>query len=81
MSPSAIEVGASSSSPESRGTRQLEVGGHLWTVAEAEFPTWNDPVGRCLMFTSDAVIRRVRRYPADWYARTDAALFEVSLSI
>jgi len=59
----------------------VDAGGHRWTVAEAEFPTSNDPVGRCLMFISDAVIRRVRAYPADWYERTDSALYLVSLSI
>jgi hypothetical protein len=62
-------------------TRFVEAAGHRWTVAEADFPTSTDPVGRCLMFTCDTVIRRVRCYPPDWYERTDSALFEVSLSI
>jgi hypothetical protein len=62
-------------------TRLVEGGGHCWSVVEAEYPTSTDPVGRCLMFSCDAVVRRVRAYPADWYARTDAALYEVSLSI
>jgi hypothetical protein len=58
-------------------TRMVEGGGHHWRVAEADFPT----VGRCLMFTCDSVVRRVRAYPADWYGRTDSALYELSLSI
>jgi hypothetical protein len=62
-------------------TRVLDGGGHRWTVTEADFPTSTDPVGRCLMFSCDAVIRRVRTYPADWHERTDSALYDVSLSI
>jgi hypothetical protein len=61
--------------------RLVEGGGHCWTVTQAEYPTSTDPVGRCLLFTCDAVVRRVRAYPADWYSRTDSALYEVSLSI
>jgi hypothetical protein len=79
QSTSLASDGASASTDPGR-TRVIEEGGHRWTVAEAEFPTSANPLGRCLLFTSDAVIRRVRTYPADWYERTDAALYQVSQS-
>lgn len=62
-------------------TRTFEAGGHRWTVTEANYPTASDSVGGCLMFRCDAIIRRVRKFPPDWYQRSDAVLFEVSLSI
>jgi hypothetical protein len=62
-------------------TRLVEGGGHCWSVVEANYPTSTDPVGRCLIFSCDAIVRRVRDYPADWRSRSDRALYEVSFSI
>jgi hypothetical protein len=62
-------------------TRVVRGGGHWWRVGEATYPTSSDPVGRCLMFSCDSVIRLVRAYPADWHAQSESTLYEVSLSI
>jgi hypothetical protein len=55
--------------------RELNHDGLLWVVREVE--TENVPgarAGRCLLFESDAVVRRVWEYPADWAERSDAFL-------
>jgi hypothetical protein len=33
----------------------------------------------CLSSENDAVVRRVRAFPADWQARADAELYALSL--
>jgi hypothetical protein len=55
--------------------RELNHDGLQWVVREVE--TANVPGARgrrCLLFESDAVVRRVWDYPADWATRSDAFL-------
>ncbi len=50
-----------------------------WRVYEG---SWMNAVGQarpCLIFETDAVVRRVRVYPADWRTCPDAALYALSL--
>jgi hypothetical protein len=61
------------------GSRIIQGGGQQWVVHEA---IWEGPGGRwlvCLIFENDAVVRRVRAFPADWRARSDEALYILSL--
>ncbi len=60
--------------------RVVEGDGHRWTVTEAEYPTPSDPVGRCLIFNADYLVRRIRKYPADWYDWSDEELYRLSLT-
>lgn len=53
--------------------------GVVWTVREREAgQIGSAPGGRSLVFESDMVIRRVRRYPADWRELPDAELERLS---
>src|ERR1051326_6155866 len=60
-------------------SRMIQGGGTHWTVREA---AWAGPSGRgrtCLIFENDAVVRRVRVFPADWRTCSDDALYALSL--
>ena len=54
--------------------RSFRVDGVLWTVRAI----WASPpehhLGIHLMFECDAMVHRIRRYPADWKALDDEAL-------
>ena len=53
--------------------------GTVWTVREREAgQIGSPPGGRSLVFESDMVIRRVRRYPVGWRALPDAELERLS---
>lgn len=51
--------------------------GVRWRVYEQPFSTY-DRRGQSLIFISDAAVRRVREYPADWRALSDAELTTLS---
>jgi hypothetical protein len=38
-----------------------------WEVREMKNPDYDRRGGYCLIFESINIVRRVRRYPADWY--------------
>jgi hypothetical protein len=60
-------------------SRMIQGGGTHWMVREA---AWGGPGGRgqtCLIFENDAVVRRVREFPADWRTCSDEALYSLSL--
>jgi hypothetical protein len=67
--------------PNPERSRSVEGGGQRWTVVEVDFPISADAMQRCLMFSCDAMVRKVRSYPADWHERTESALYEVSLKV
>jgi hypothetical protein len=50
-----------------------------WTVFEAAAPAYDRRSGRCLIFDSADVVRRVRTYPANWHELPDAELYALSL--
>lgn len=50
-----------------------------WIVREGSWTSPGGQMGACLIFENDAVVRRVRVFPADWQARADAELYALSL--
>lgn len=61
-------------------SRVIDGDGQRWVVREA---AWVGPAGQgrtCLIFENDAVIRRVREYPAEWRTCSDEALYALSLA-
>ena len=67
---------ADSIAPRSRSFVDAE-GGH-WTVFEQAFADYDRRSGLSLIFSSDAAVRRVRDYPADWFDLDDARLDALS---
>jgi hypothetical protein len=49
-----------------------------WEVREVRNHDYDRRGGYCLIFESAGAVRRVRRYPPDWYEQPEAALFELS---
>jgi hypothetical protein len=62
------------------GIRIIQGGGLQWSVREATCTTPDGRAGSCLIFENEAVVRRVRRFPADWRTRSDEALYALSLA-
>ena len=50
-----------------------------WVVHEARWTNASGHVRDCLIFENDAVVRRVRVYPADWWTYSEEALYALSL--
>jgi hypothetical protein len=57
----------------------LRIAGVRWLVREAEHSAFDRRATRSLIFESHDVVRRVREYPADWYALSDEVLYQLSL--
>ena len=51
-----------------------------WRVTEREYPLPDRRTGRFLIFESEAVVRRVRNYPLDWFSWSDDDLYSLSLA-
>jgi hypothetical protein len=49
-----------------------------WHVYEKAFSGYDRRSGSSLIFASEAAVRRVRTYPADWQSLSDAQLAELS---
>jgi hypothetical protein len=52
-----------------------------WLVKEMSFSDYDRRRGQSLIFASDAAVRRVRDYPADWFELSDAELAALSWKI
>ncbi|HET9011589.1 MAG TPA: hypothetical protein VFN38_07210 [Gemmatimonadaceae bacterium] len=52
--------------------------GTRWQVSERPFADYDRRRGLSLIFASDAAVRRVREYPADWYTLSDDELHALS---
>jgi hypothetical protein len=63
-----------------RTGRQLVVDGVPWLVYELPATSFDRRSSASLVFESDAAVRRVRNYPADWRALPDSELFALSWS-
>lgn len=59
----------------------VDADGNAWTVSEQPFSAYDRRQGRSLIFESDLAVRRVRNYPDDWIALSDAALLRLSWHI
>jgi len=60
--------------------RELTLDGVLWLVYELPPQQFDRRSGPSLVFESDAAMRRVRTYPADWRSLSDTALYALSWS-
>ena len=60
--------------------RRLLVDGVVWSVRLYTWP-YDRRGAPDLLFESDAVVRRVRDYPQDWYALRADVLFALSLQV
>jgi hypothetical protein len=58
----------------------LDAAGTFWTVCEVAYEL-DRRSGRSLVFESDGAVRRVRSYPDDWHALSDAELAQLVESI
>jgi hypothetical protein len=56
----------------------LDPDGVHWRVFEQAFGDYDRRRGMSLIFASDAAVRRVRDYPADWLYLSDEELIELS---
>ena len=64
-----------------KNAKQIVVAGVVWLVYELP-PLWFDRRSTpYLIFESEAIIRRVRSYPADWRSLSDEALIALSWSM
>jgi len=52
--------------------------GTRWHVSERPFADYDRRRGLSLIFASDSAVRRVRAYPQDWSALSDAELIALS---
>jgi hypothetical protein len=64
-----------------RTARQLFVDGVLWLAYELPPPPFDRRATASLVFESDAMIRRIRNYPADWRQMEDEQLFALSWQV
>ena len=71
-----IHVGAGSDTPDERTYQDAD--GARWHVFEQAFADYDRRTGMSLIFSSDAAVRRVRDYPADWLTLSDAELAALS---
>jgi len=71
---------AAVSNIQSGGVRRI-VGddGREWSVEECPAPGYDRRCTTCLVFRTVGIARRVRRFPDDWRACSDAQLYQLSL--
>jgi hypothetical protein len=74
-------VDATPRAPETRSRTFVGEDGQVWNVSEQQFSEYDRRRGSSLIFTSDLAVRRVRNYPADWFALTDEALASLSWGV
>jgi hypothetical protein len=65
--------------PHETRTRVLDGDGLRWKVREDPWPTADRRAGTCLIFETDAIIRRVRNVPPGWFELSDVDLYALSL--
>ncbi|MEO8619531.1 MAG: hypothetical protein ABI625_00620 [bacterium] len=56
----------------------LDSDGSHWLVYEQPFADYDRRSGMSLIFSSEAAVRRVRDYPADWFNLSDEELVALS---
>jgi len=62
------------------GSRIIHGGGHQWVVREVTWPGSGDAERVCLVFENEAIVRRVRSFPADWRTYSDESLYSLCLA-
>jgi hypothetical protein len=73
-------TGVTGSSANSLGAERVfvDADGARWRVFEQPFAEYDRRRGLSLIFASDAAVRRVRNYPADWAEISDVELAALS---
>ena len=66
------------SEPNNAERAFVDADGMRWRVFEQAISAYDRRRGASLIFSSDAAVRRVRDYPADWHALSDAELSTLS---
>jgi hypothetical protein len=61
-----------------RSARRIPSDGALWLVYELMASPYDRRQSPCLIFESDAVVRRVRDYPTNWRELSDDDLLALS---
>jgi hypothetical protein len=61
--------------------RRIIIDGELWLVFELPAPPYDRRETPSLVFESEATVRRVRNYPANWRALSDTELFALSWAV
>jgi hypothetical protein len=56
----------------------MDAEGTHWRVYEQRFADYDRRTGMSLIFASEAAVRRVRDYPADWMDLSDQELMALS---
>ena len=56
----------------------VDAEGTRWQVSERPFADYDRRRGLSLIFASDGAVRRVREYPANWFALSDEELHQLS---
>lgn len=74
-------IGSSTDSGTPRSRSYIDADGAHWNVYEQAFSDYDRRSGASLIFESDAAVRRVRLFPADWFGLTDAELMELSWQV
>jgi len=67
-----------SSTEQTRIRRFTDDLGQTWFVSERPFSEYDRRTGSSLIFSSELAVRRVRDYPDDWFALSDADLAALS---
>jgi hypothetical protein len=72
--------GATESSSDARGAERtfLDGDGVRWRVFEQPFAEYDRRRGLSLIFASEGAVRRVRDYPANWFAISETELLALS---
>lgn len=77
--PNSTNRSDTSTSKSTRVTRSFaDRDGVRWQVYEKEFSGYDRRSGVSLIFASEAAVRRVRTFPADWQTLSDDELTELS---
>jgi hypothetical protein len=71
-----VDFSADNETPSSRTF--LDVEGTQWRVYEQAFGDYDRRSGMSLIFASEAAVRRVRDFPADWMQLSDDELLALS---
>ena len=67
-----------SSTEQTRVRSFIDDLGQTWLVSERPFSEYDRRTGSSLIFASELAVRRVRDYPDDWFALSDADLASLS---
>lgn len=70
--------GPANTGPHARSRTYFDSEGVRWHVYELPFSEYDRRSGASLIFDSDASMRRVRNFPADWDSLSDSELASLS---